>query len=231
MGSEPRLRPFLGMARPFRSTNLRRGGSVRGAVQFIWRQTEVDRTSVDRPALTMVDRIGGRKLRPSCLQKAGGEADGPLGGKARRKGSGFDRGFAAEGGSGDKSNDKTDGQRLHEYVGHVDEGVLVKLLRALYGCDLARGGGGGKSGGLDLVNLRGEVAVHKVGHEVEVDDLPHGNVANGGDGGDQEAAGESTAEGDLASEGVVPVAADAEVDEQERGHHHGVAQSHAVPGA
>ena len=32
-------------------------------------------------------------------------------------------------------------------------------------------------------------------------------------------------------EGVVAVAADAEVDEQERRHHHGVAESHAVAGA
>ena len=40
-------------------------------------------------------------------------------------GGGFDRGFAAEDGSGDESNDKADGQGLHEGVGHVDEGVLV----------------------------------------------------------------------------------------------------------
>jgi len=33
--------------------------------------------------------------------------------------------FAAEDGSGDESNDKADGQGLHEGVGHVDEGVLV----------------------------------------------------------------------------------------------------------
>jgi hypothetical protein len=127
-------------------------------------------------------------------------------------GGGFDRGFAAEDGSGDESNDKADGQGLHEGVGHVDEGVLEELLRALYGSDLRGGGGGVKSGGLDLVNLRGEVAVHEVGHEVEVEDLPHGDIANGGDEGDQDAAGESAAEGDLAGEGVVAVAADAEVD-------------------
>jgi len=127
-------------------------------------------------------------------------------------GGGFDRGFAAEDGSGDESNDKADGQGLHEGVGHVDEGVLVELLRALYGSDLRGGGGGVKSGGLDLVNLRGEVAVHEVGHEVEVEDLPHGDVADGGDEGDQDAAREGAAEGDLAGEGVVAVAADAEVD-------------------
>jgi hypothetical protein len=50
------------------------------------------------------------------------------------------------------------------------------------------------------VNLRGEVAVHEVGHEVEVEDLPHGDVADGGDEGDQDAAGEGAAEGDLAGE-------------------------------
>ena len=101
----------------------------------------------------------------------------------------------------------------------------------LYGSDLRGGGGGVKSGGLDLVNLRGEVAVHEVGHEVEVEDLPHGDVADGGDEGDQDAAGEGAAEGDLAGEGVVAVAADAEVDQQERRHHDGVAESHAVAGA
>jgi len=65
------------------------------------------------------------------------------------------------------------------------------------------------------VNLRGEVAVHEVGHEVEVEDLPGGDVADGGDEGDQDAAGEGAAEGDLAVQVVVAVAADAEVDEQE----------------
>ncbi len=54
-----------------------------------------------------------------------------------------------------------DRQGLHEGVGHVDEGVLVELLRALDGSDPRGGGGGVKSGGLDLVNLPGEVAVHE----------------------------------------------------------------------
>jgi len=80
------------------------------------------------------------------------------------------------------------------------------------------------------VNLRGEVAVHEVGHEVEVEDLPGGDVADGGDEGDQDAAGEGAAEGDLAVQVVVAVAADAEVDEQERRHHDGVAEQHAVAG-
>ena len=146
-------------------------------------------------------------------------------------GDGLDRRFAAEDGSGDKSNDKADGQGLHEGVGHVDEGILVELLRVLYGSDLRGGRGGVKSGGLDLVNLRGEVAVHEVGHEVEVEDLPHGNVADGGDKGDQDAAGEGAAEGDLTGQVVVAVAADAEIDEQERRHHDGVAESHAMAGA
>src|ERR1700736_1722930 len=123
---------------------------------------------------------------------------------------GFDRGFAAEDGCGDEGNDEAHGQGLHEGVGHVDERVLVELLRALYGGHLCSARGGVKCRGLDLVNLRGEVAVHEVGHEVE--DLPHGDVADGGDEGDQDAAGEGAAEGDLASEGVVAVAADAEVD-------------------
>jgi hypothetical protein len=54
-------------------------------------------------------------------------------------GRGFDRSFAAEDGSGDESDDQADGEGLHEGVSHVDEGVLVKLLRALYGSHL-RGG-------------------------------------------------------------------------------------------
>ena len=68
------------------------------------------------------------------------------------------------------------------------EGVVavaaVELLRALSGSDLRGGGGEVKSRGLDLVNLRGKVAVHEMGHEVEVEDLPHGDVADGGDEGD-----------------------------------------------
>src|SRR6516162_6153392 len=63
----------------------------------------------------------------------------------------------------------------------LTKGFLVELLRALYGSDLRGGGGGVKSGGLDLVNLRGEVPIHEVGHEVEVEDLPHGDVADGSD--------------------------------------------------
>ncbi len=124
----------------------------------------------------------------------------------------MDGGFAAEDGCGDESNEEADGQGLHEGVGHVDEGILVELLRVLYGGDLGSSGGGVKPGGLDLVNLRGEVGVHEVGHEVEVEDLPHRDVADGGDEGDQDAAGEGAAEGDLASEGVVAIAADAEID-------------------
>ena len=81
------------------------------------------------------------------------------------------------------------------------------------------------------MNLRGEVAVHKVGHEVEVKDLPCPNVADGGDESDQDAAGEGAAEGDLAGEVIVAVAADAKVDEQERRHHDGVAENHAAAGA
>jgi hypothetical protein len=143
----------------------------------------------------------------------------------------FDSDFATEDGSRDDRDDKADGQGLHESVGHVDEGVLVALLRALDGSDPRGGGGRVKSGGLDFVNLRGEVAVHEVGYEVEVDDLPRGDIANGGDEGDQDAAGEGAAEGDLTGEVVVAVAADAKVDEQERCHHHGVAENQAVAGA
>ena len=147
------------------------------------------------------------KSKPPAFSQGSGSRGHDCG-----SGGGFDRGCAAEDGSGDESNEKADGQGLHEGVGHVDEGVLVELLRPLYGSDLRGGGGGVQSGGLDLVNLRGEVAVHEVGHEVEVEDLPHGGVADGGDEGDQDAAGEAAAEGDLAGEGVIAVAADAEVD-------------------
>ena len=146
-------------------------------------------------------------------------------------GGGFDRGFAAEDGSGDESNNKANRERLDEGVGHVDEGVLVELLRVLYGSNARGGGGGVKSGGLDVANLRGKVGVHEVGHEVEVEDLPRGDVADGGYEGYQDAAGESAAERDLTGEDVVAVAADAEVDEQERRHHDGVAENHAVAGA
>jgi hypothetical protein len=146
-------------------------------------------------------------------------------------GAGLGRGFAAQHGSGDESNDDANGQGLDEGVGHVDERVLVHLLRVLYGSDPRGGGGGVKSGGLHLLNLRGEVAVHEVRHEVEVQHLPRGYVADSSDQADQDAAGEGAAEGDLAAEGIVAVAADAEVDQQERRHHHGVAEKHAVAGA
>src|SRR3974390_2166981 len=118
-------------------------------------------------------------------------------GHDRRSSSGFDWRFAAEDARGHESDDKPDGQWLDEGVGHVDEGVLVQLLRALYGSDLRGRGGRVQPGGLHLVNLRREVAVHEVRHEVEIQHLPHGDVANGGDQRDQDAAGEGPAEGDL----------------------------------
>ena len=144
---------------------------------------------------------------------------------------GLRRGPPAESGSGEEGNDEADGQGLHEGVGHVDDGGLVEVLRVLDFGDLRGGGGGVKSRGLDLVNLRGEVAVHKVRHEVEVKYLPRRNVADGGDERDQDAADEGAAEGDFAVKVVVAVAPDAEVDEQERRNHDGVAEDHAVTGA
>ncbi len=81
------------------------------------------------------------------------------------------------------------------------------------------------------MNLRGKVAVHEVGYEVEVEDLPRGDVADGGDEGDQDAAGKGAAKGDLAAESVVAIAADTEVNQHERRHHNGVAEGHAVAGA
>jgi hypothetical protein len=81
------------------------------------------------------------------------------------------------------------------------------------------------------VNLRGEIAVHEVRHEVEVDHLPHGDVADAGDQGDQNPARERPPERDFPGQRVVAVAADAEVDQQERRHHRGVAQNQAVAGA
>ena len=107
----------------------------------------------------------------------------------------------------------------------------VELLEVLDTGDLPGGGSGVKAGGPHTLDLGGEIAVHEVRHEVEVENLPHGDVADAGDEGDQEAAGEGAAEGDLAGEGVVAVAADAEVDEQERCHHDGVAEGQAVSGA
>ena len=64
-------------------------------------------------------------------------------------------------------NDEADGQGLHKGVGHVDEGVLIELLRVLYRSDSRGGGGGAESGGLDLVNLCGKVAIHEVRHELK----------------------------------------------------------------
>jgi hypothetical protein len=65
-------------------------------------------------------------------------------------GGGFVGSFAAENASGDESNDKAEGQGLHEGAGHVNEAVLVELLRAPYASDPRGGVGGVKSGGLTL---------------------------------------------------------------------------------
>ena len=180
------------------------------------------------------EAVGVFENLPIFLSKGRGLTRRPFDSCGRDCGSGggFDNmGFSAEDGTGDESNDKADGQGLHEGVGHVDEGVLVELLRTLYGGDLRGSGGGVKAGGLHLLNLRGEVAVHEAGHEVEVEDLPCSDVADGRDEGDLDAAGEGAAERDLPAESAVAIAADAEVDYQERGHHDGVAESHAVADA
>ena len=68
-----------------------------------------------------------------------------LRGRDSGSGVGSSMGFAAEDGRGDESNKDADGQGLHEGVCHVDEGVLVELLRVLYGGDPRGGGGGVKS--------------------------------------------------------------------------------------
>ena len=78
---------------------------------------------------------------PSSFRKVGAYAPAfDLCGHDCGSGGGFDRGFAAEDGSGDERYDQADWQGLHEGVGHVDQRVLVKLLRASYGSDL-RGDG------------------------------------------------------------------------------------------
>ena len=51
------------------------------------------------------------------------------------------------------------------------------------------------------MDLGGEVAVHEVGHEVEIEDLPCGDVAGGGDESDEDATGEGSCKGDLAGAG------------------------------
>jgi hypothetical protein len=128
----------------------------------------------------------------------------------------------------DQGDEEAHRRRFHKGVRHVDKGVLVQLLGVLDGGDPRGGGSGVEAGGLQLVNFCGEVAVHEVGHEIEVQNFPHNNVADGADERDKDAASEGAAEGDLAREGVVAVAADAEVDEQERRHHNGVAEDQAV---
>ena len=74
-----------------------------------------------------VQNTEGRGLRPGFLICAHDCASG----------GGLDRGLAAEHGSGDERNDKADGQRFHESVGHVDEGILVELLGVLNDGDAA----------------------------------------------------------------------------------------------
>jgi len=173
------------------------------------------------------DRGGARsRLQELCLRISNARlAEGGLcGGLAGR-------GPAAKERCRDQGDEEAYRQRFHKGVPNVDEGVLVELLGVPDSGDLRGGGSGVEAGGLHLVDLCGEVAVHEVGHEVEIENLPHDHVADGADEGDEDAASESAAEGDLAGEGVVPVAADTEVDEQERRHHDGVAENEAVAGA
>jgi hypothetical protein len=142
-----------------------------------------------------------------------------------------DRRSAAEDGSRDESNDQPDREGLDKGICHVDQRVLIQLRRALNRSDLRRNGGRVKSGGLYFMNLRREIAIHEVRHEVEIKDLPHGDVAEAGDERDQDATGKGAAEGDSTGELVVAITADAEVNQQERRDHDGIAQSHTVGGA
>ena len=116
-------------------------------------------------------------------------------------------------------------------ISHVNEGILAELPGVLDSSDLRRGRTGIKSRGLNLLYLPGEVAVHKVRHEPEVENLPRRDVADGGEKNNQDAADQGAAQGDLPGEDIVAIAADAEIDQQERRHHHGIADHHAVAGA
>src|SRR5580700_9050277 len=107
--------------------------------------------------------------------------EGGVGGAAGRGG------FAAEERGGDQGDEQADGEGLHKGVGHVDEGVLILLCLALDFGDLRGGGGRVQARGLDFVDCGGPVAIHDVGHEVEVENLPHDDVANAGDEGDEDA--------------------------------------------
>src|SRR5580692_11554411 len=92
--------------------------------------------------------------------------EGGVGGAAGRGG------FAAEERGGDQGDEQADGEGLHKGVGHVDEGVLILLCLALDFGDLRGGGGRVQARGLDFVDCGGPVAIHDVGHEVEVEDFP-----------------------------------------------------------
>ena len=124
-------------------------------------------------------------------------------------------GLFAEDGGGDQGDEEADGEGLYEGVEGVDEGVLVGLLGVSDGGDFGLDGFGGAGAGLGLLDHGCEVAVHGVAHEVEVDDLPCDDVEDAGYERDGDADGEAAAKGDGAAGEVVPVRADAEVDEEE----------------
>jgi hypothetical protein len=133
-------------------------------------------------------------------------------------------GLLAEDGGGDQGDEEADGEGLDEGVEGVDEGVLVELLRVADGGYFGLDGFGGAGCGLNLLDLVSEVAVHEAVEEVEVDDLPRGDVAEAGDEGDAKADGEGAAEGDGAVGEIVPVGADAEEDKKEGEDDGGVAK-------
>ena len=133
-------------------------------------------------------------------------------------------GLLAEDGGGDQGDDEADGEGFYEGVESVDERVLIELLRVADGGDFGLDGFGGAGGGLNLLDLVSEVAVHEAVEEVEVDDLPRDDVEDAGDEGDANADGEGATEGDGTVGEVVPVGADAEEDKEEGEDDGGVAE-------
>ena len=123
-------------------------------------------------------------------------------------------GFAAKDGCGNQGDEQVDREGFDEGVEGVDERVLVGDLGLADGGYFGLDRGGGAWGGLDLLDLGSEVAVHEAMHEIEVEDLPSEDIDGAGDESDADADRESSAESDVAVGDIVAVGADAEEDEQ-----------------
>ena len=81
---------------------------------------------------------------------------------------------------------------------------------------------------LGMFHHLGGILLGKIGHELEIDDLPRRDVEAVGENGDQDPHGECSAERQLPVGDIVAVGADAEEDEQPGQHYGGIAKNESL---